>query len=363
MATLRIESACSDGGTRGRGVLVMVFATCVLSCACLGGIARAECIDYGSYLHWVSGVNTPDYAYGVAISGSHAYVADGVAGLQVIDITDPASPQLVGGVDTPYDAAGVAISGSHAYVADVEAGLQVIDITDPASPQLVGGVDTPGRAYGVAISGSHAYVADGSAGLQVAPLHCDGGVFVYLVDLLAQRVGSSCVVRWSISQPQAHAGFRVWRQLPSSALTLLGEALVSGPWTYEYVDQAPPASAADYWLEEVTNDGSVNWYGPAHLSAAAGPAMVALRQNHPNPFNPRTQLRYSLPSAGRVALAVYDLRGGLVTTLVEAEMPAGEWMVEWDGLDDLGVAVPSGVYMARLATPAGMQTVKMMLTR
>jgi len=125
MATLRIESACSDGGTRGRGVLVMVFATCVLSCACLGGIARAECIDYGSYLHWVSGVNTPDYAYGVAISGSHAYVADGVAGLQVIDITDPASPQLVGGVDTPGEAFGVAISGSHAYVADYDAGLQI----------------------------------------------------------------------------------------------------------------------------------------------------------------------------------------------------------------------------------------------
>lgn len=71
----------------------MVLATCVLSWACLGGAARSECIDYGDYLHWVGGVDTPGYAWGVAISASHAYVAGDNAGLQVIDITDQRSPQ------------------------------------------------------------------------------------------------------------------------------------------------------------------------------------------------------------------------------------------------------------------------------
>ncbi|HOX24542.1 MAG TPA: hypothetical protein PLL30_02135 [Candidatus Krumholzibacteria bacterium] len=173
MATLRIRRACGDGGKHGRVVAVMAFATCTLSYATLGGIARAECIDCGSYLHWVGGVDTPGYAHGVSISGSYAYVVDLDAGLQVIDITDPASPQLVGGVGTSDWAYSIAVSGSHAYVAAREAGLQVIDITDPVSPQLVGGVDTPDAAWGVAISGSHAYVADGSAGLQVAPLQCN----------------------------------------------------------------------------------------------------------------------------------------------------------------------------------------------
>ena len=168
MAPSSIGGPCGDGGKRGRGVLVMGIATCVLSWACLGGVARAECIDYGSYLHWMGGLDTLSDAQDVAISGSHAYVADWDAGLQVIDIADPASPQLVGGVDTPGYAYGVAISGSHAYVADgPPGGLQVIDITAPASPQLVGSVDTPGAACGVAISGSHAYVVDRGAGLQV----------------------------------------------------------------------------------------------------------------------------------------------------------------------------------------------------
>ncbi len=54
----------------------------------------------------------------------------------------------------------VAVSGTYAYVADGASGLQVIDITNPASPQIVGSVDTPGYAMGVAVSGTYAYVAD-----------------------------------------------------------------------------------------------------------------------------------------------------------------------------------------------------------
>ena len=138
----------------------------------------------------------------MAVSGTHAYVADDSSGLQVIDITNPQSPQIVGSVDTPDYAYGVAVSGTHAYVADrgsglqviditespeppdrgqrghaglrpwrgrfghprlrrglLTSGLQVIDITNPQSPQIVGSVDTPGRAFGVAVSGTHAYVA------------------------------------------------------------------------------------------------------------------------------------------------------------------------------------------------------------
>ncbi len=89
------------------------------------------------------------------------------SGLQVIDISDPANPTLVGTCDTPGDAYGVAVSGDHAFVADRVSGLQVIDISDPASPTLAGTCDTPGDAYGVAVSGDHAFVADGGSGLQV----------------------------------------------------------------------------------------------------------------------------------------------------------------------------------------------------
>jgi hypothetical protein len=75
-------------------------------------------------------------------------------------------------VDTPGFALGVVVAGNHAYLADGLSGLQVIDISDPTSPQAVGSVNTPGRARGVVVAGDHAYVADGRSGLQVLHRQC-----------------------------------------------------------------------------------------------------------------------------------------------------------------------------------------------
>lgn len=115
----------------------------------------------------LSSIPIPGYANNVDVSGNFAYVAAGSAGLQVIDVTDPRTPRIVGAVDTPGNANDVRIVGHLAYLADGTAGLQIIDISTPTAPVLVGAVDTPGEAQDVAVSGAQAYVADGEAGLQV----------------------------------------------------------------------------------------------------------------------------------------------------------------------------------------------------
>jgi hypothetical protein len=68
---------------------------------------------------------------------------------------------------------GVAVQDGHAYVGDTVFGLHVIDVTDPASPKVLGGVATPGSAWGVAVAGPHAFVADWNRGLQVIPAQCE----------------------------------------------------------------------------------------------------------------------------------------------------------------------------------------------
>jgi hypothetical protein len=107
-------------------------------------------------------------AQAVALQNGYAFVAVQDAGLAIIDVSNPATPQRVGGYDTSGSALGVAVSGNHAYVADGDDGLQVIDVSNPANPQRVGGYYISGlRALGVAVSGNHVYVANESAGLQV----------------------------------------------------------------------------------------------------------------------------------------------------------------------------------------------------
>jgi uncharacterized secreted protein with C-terminal beta-propeller domain len=120
------------------------------------------------------GTGTPGIAYGVTISGNHAYVAAYESGLLAYDITNPVSPQFVGSVDTPQWAWDVTVSGNHAYVADGLSGLQVVDITNPASPRIVGSVGTPSFARNVAVAGGHAFVAASDFGLVVLPAQCGG---------------------------------------------------------------------------------------------------------------------------------------------------------------------------------------------
>ncbi len=115
----------------------------------------------------VGGYNTIGQAWDVHVAGNLAGVADGYYGLQLIDVSNPAAPRRLGGCDTSGTAEAVRIVGDLAYVADGESGLQVIDVSNPAAPRRIGGYDTVGRAKAVRVVGNVAYVADYTAGLQL----------------------------------------------------------------------------------------------------------------------------------------------------------------------------------------------------
>lgn len=78
------------------------------------------------------------------------------------------------------------------------------------------------------------------------------------------------------------------------------------------------------------------------------PATFALAQNYPNPFNPTTSIRYALPRRAHVQLTIYNLHGAHVRRLVAAPRAAGYHEVRWNGNDDAGASVPSGIYFYRL---------------
>ena len=89
------------------------------------------------------------------------------------------------------------------------------------------------------------------------------------------------------------------------------------------------------------------------------PKDYALLQNYPNPFNPSTRISYALPRDGKLTLVIYDLLGREVTTLVNAEQPAGFHTVQWDGRNAAGVNVSSGIYLCRFKAGAFSDVKKM----
>jgi hypothetical protein len=93
------------------------------------------------------------------------------------------------------------------------------------------------------------------------------------------------------------------------------------------------------------------------------PGRMSLAQNHPNPFNPTTTISYVVPSDGHVRLVVYDVAGRRIRTFVAGDVAQGSYSVTWNGLDDSGRPVSSGVYFSRLDMDDRSQIGKLVLLR
>ncbi|MCH7859034.1 MAG: T9SS type A sorting domain-containing protein, partial [Candidatus Marinimicrobia bacterium] len=93
------------------------------------------------------------------------------------------------------------------------------------------------------------------------------------------------------------------------------------------------------------------------------PTSFALHQNYPNPFNPSTTLRFDLSVASDVTMIVYDLLGREVVRLVEDQLQPGTHQVLWDGKTAGGRDVPTGIYIARMSTPAYTRSIKLVLLK
>ena len=93
------------------------------------------------------------------------------------------------------------------------------------------------------------------------------------------------------------------------------------------------------------------------------PDEFSLQQNFPNPFNPNTTIRYTLPKQTKVSLDIYNIRGELVNTLISKSQEAGYYQLIWNGTNEHGKTVSAGMYLYRISTSAFTATKKMVLLK
>ena len=282
----------------------------------------------------------------------------------MIEITIANAPVEVGFYNTIGSSRGVLVNGDYAYVADDVAGLRVIDISTPSTPREDGYFDSYGQAMNVAISGNYIYLADFLAGFYV--IVPETLTPLALLAMEASALPSGILISWEVYDERDTKGYRLYRSSEDDGMLASvtpGLILADGRRHYQYIDADVTAGATyRYQLASVGPDGHETILGSQSATAAA-PAKVTLGQNVPNPFNPQTEIRFVLPARTKVDLSIYDVRGRLVRSLVQGSKDAGEQIVRWDGRNDRGSAVASGVYVYRLR--AGKETLsrRMVLLR
>ena len=115
---------------------------------------------------------------------------------------------------------------------------------------------------------------------------------------------------------------------------------------------------------ELTLGGGMRIAGVEPLAAAKAAASAGgLAPNSPNPFNSATRIAYHLSSSGPVQLVIYNVLGQPVRTLVDQSQAAGSYRVQWDARDQQGASLSSGIYIARLSYPGGVQTRRLLYLR
>lgn len=101
----------------------------------------------------------------------------------------------------------------------------------------------------------------------------------------------------------------------------------------------------------------------AHHASDVAPSKYQLFQNYPNPFNPETEIRFQLPEANHVVVKIFNTLGAEIRTLVDAEYAAGYYGIRWDGKNNLGNPVTSGIYFCQIKAGTFSQVRQMSLVR
>jgi len=110
----------------------------------------------------------------------------------------------------------------------------------------------------------------------------------------------------------------------------------------------PPALVVETVVAAASGSSPAQAHSQGAIDEVAAPERIALYPVYPNPFNPSTTINFAMPEAGNVTLRIYSLTGQLVKTLVDGKMRAGRHNVSWNGRDQAGAVVASGIYFYQL---------------
>ncbi len=313
---------------------------------------------------------TTNQALDVVLSpdGAYAYLVVTGQGVQVLDVSPPASPVLLTTIAT--GATAVALEDGYLHVSAGSAGVMSFhQAASPAAPVQLASFNTTHDAQGLCASATgsshYVYVADYSG---IVALRFDTDTPVAVSSFALAWTGAGVAVDWLLGEPAAAedlrlvaapaaggaeaeieiapqgAGGQAWQGFDGRDALAAG-----GEWRYTLYGREPGADWELLRSETIQLEGA--------------PLATVVLRAFPNPFNPSTRLDFVLPAASAARLAVFDVAGRRLAVLHEGPLAAGPAVFEWDGRDGEGRPVASGVYLARLELAGEARQVKLVMLR
>lgn len=205
---------------------------------------------------------------------------------------------------------------------------------------------------------------------------------VELASFSATLVGNGVRLTWLTQSEKDNLGFILERKEDCMAWEVIasyqthdelrGQGFSTMPTYYKFFDDSVQTNRIyHYRLADVNMNGTITYHAPivitisasVTLAASSSPGEFELHPAFPNPFNPTTLLHYNVPYNTHLHMAVFDMTGRHVRTLLSQRQVAGHYSVTWDGTNETGELLGSGVYFIRCQIETLMRTQKVLLLR
>lgn len=304
----------------------------------------------------------------MAVAGKIACVTADESGLQVIDVSNPADPRIVGNVSTPGPTRLVAMADGFAYVSAGVSGLLIVDLADPNAPHVAGQITLAGPADGVAAAGGIVYVATGLGGLQVVDAGNPSAPYVLGSAASPYATRDVAVDGATAYVSCLQGGLLVFDVSDPTSPRLLGGVDTPGEASGIAVGSSSVLVADDDFGLQIL-PVQCSWRETATAPIGAGDPGSRL-QIYPNPARERATVSFRLsphspssPLAVDGSILLFDAGGRLIRRLPSRSPGPGTFQAEWDGRDEGGRTAAAGVYHARLHGAEGSTSARVVLIR
>ncbi|MDD3559724.1 MAG: T9SS type A sorting domain-containing protein [Melioribacteraceae bacterium] len=170
---------------------------------------------------------------------------------------------------------------------------------------------------------------------------------VELSNFSASIIEDKVELNWTTTTETNNSGFEI-QKFENNSWSKLdfveGAGNSSTVQNYNFIDELPGVGKVNYRLKQIDFDGTFTYSNLVEVEVTA-PQKFVLEQNYPNPFNPTTTIKFSLPEADHVSVAVYDILGSKVADLINEELSAGKHTVQWSGINSYNQKAASGTYI------------------
>lgn len=181
--------------------------------------------------------------------------------------------------------------------------------------------------------------------------------------------GNTVKLKWTTETETNNFGFEIERSIDSNwekIVFVKGNGSTAKSNSYEFEDDLSvldfDVSFLNYRLKQIDTDGSFE-YSQILTIELNHPVSYQLEQNYPNPFNPTTTIKFSVPQGSFVEIKIYSILGQKIRTLISEKMTAGRHKIIWEGKNDNGASVTSGIYIYKIAADDFVDFHKMILAR